>query len=685
MRSFFAWGFMLFTAGISAQNWCATAGAMEALFDRDPALRAKYNAARSASALQSKQFSENVSMAKAAQAATYTIPVVFHILHLGGSENISDAQVIDAVNILTRDFTRMNADTTDVVTPFTGKVGNPGIHFELAKRDPDGNCTNGIIRHWDPHTNWSGDQSDYAYSWPADQYLNIYVVSSLGWGAAAYTYLPGWVPADMDAIVTLHNYVGSIGTSSQHGSRVLTHEVGHWLNMEHTWGLTNNPGINCGDDGIFDTPLTMGFTSCSLNNAAICNPPIVENVQNYMDYSYCGRMFTHGQAFEMVNALNGSAGNRMNLSTTSNLALTGITNPGTQCITRMDLQVLPSATICSGAPLAFRSFTSNANPSGFSWTTNGSAQVTAPGSASTSITFNLPGNYTVTCTATGTAGNVTKDVKVTVLNGVADVNGHYTEGFEAGTQLPAPWADKGSPNGPWQVGSGASSQGSNCVHVPGGWPYGTEHLLESPSYDFKSNPGATFTFKYAYARAHSGLTDQFKVQASKDCGGTWSEVYVPGMNVLAKTSGSFSANFIPNASHWKLYVLTNHPAFISFLKEPHVQIRFYYREDSLNTQNQFYLDEINFTGTVGFPGLRLEHEMNLFPNPASAEVFVEFSDLNGAAEIQLYDVTGLLVRSAVCPAETGRLKLDLYGLSKGMYLLHANSPGRRSVKKLVVE
>ena len=45
-------------------------------------------------------------------AVTLTIPVVFHVLHQNGSENISDAQIQSAMAILNRDFRKLNSDTT---------------------------------------------------------------------------------------------------------------------------------------------------------------------------------------------------------------------------------------------------------------------------------------------------------------------------------------------------------------------------------------------------------------------------------------------------------------------------------------------------------------------------------------------------------------------------------------------
>src|SRR5574343_1102251 len=44
-----------------------------------------------------------------------TIPIVFHIIHQWGEENISDEQIFDAVRILNEDYNKDNADTTEIV------------------------------------------------------------------------------------------------------------------------------------------------------------------------------------------------------------------------------------------------------------------------------------------------------------------------------------------------------------------------------------------------------------------------------------------------------------------------------------------------------------------------------------------------------------------------------------------
>ena len=48
----------------------------------------------------------------------YYIPVVFHVLHMNGSENISDEQIYDAIRVLNEDFSGSNADVDEPeITP----------------------------------------------------------------------------------------------------------------------------------------------------------------------------------------------------------------------------------------------------------------------------------------------------------------------------------------------------------------------------------------------------------------------------------------------------------------------------------------------------------------------------------------------------------------------------------------
>jgi hypothetical protein len=619
---------------------------------------------------------------------------------MGGSENISDAQVQDAVSILTRDFNKLNADTNNVVSQFKNLIGDAQIAFVLAKKDPQGNCTNGIIRHWSKTTNWSsGSFNQYSYSWPSNKYLNIYVVKTINSGAAGYTYLPGsGVPSAADAIVILSNYVGSIGTGIPYRSRALTHEVGHWLNLPHVWGGTNQPGVSCGNDGVSDTPITKGFTSCSLNNAAVCNSSIVENVQNYMDYSYCCLMFTTGQASRMKTALNSTVGGRNNLSHPNNLVATGVTSTATNCLTQVD--ITSSATlICNGMTANLTSYTSNSTPTSFSWSVNGGGIVTNPTAANTSITFTSIGTHVVTSEVFNTGGSTKKTLTVEVVNGIANIGNAYHESFEDPLQiLPQDWKVYSDVNstGQWEIYPYAAATGSVCMHIAGeSLPPNAVEILETPAYDFKSNPGAKFTFKYAYAHDNSANKDVFKVQASKNCGGTWTDVYVPNNATMAQGSGGVTNNvyYMPASNEWKLYDLTAHPLFFPFKNEPNVKIRFYFQEDvgGSGFGNRLYLEDVNFGSmlTVGANELTRSIGLNLYPNPTTSDFNLSFT-LSDASDVsyKVLSVSGAVMLSDELQnlsAGTHDITLNANKeLASGIYIVQMELNGVKMSRKLII-
>ena len=76
----------------------------------------------------------------------YTVPVVFHVIHRNGVENVSRAQIIDGLRVLNRDFRKLNIDATTVDPLFLGIVADIEINFVLATQAPDGSCFNGVTR-----------------------------------------------------------------------------------------------------------------------------------------------------------------------------------------------------------------------------------------------------------------------------------------------------------------------------------------------------------------------------------------------------------------------------------------------------------------------------------------------------------------------------------------------------------
>ena len=229
-----------------------------------------------------------------------TIPIVFHIVHLGGDENITNDQILNQMDLLNEDFRALNTDLNAVHPGFVSRIGDAEIQFALPTLDPDGNCTNGIDRIQSPQTN-VGDDGAKFNPWPRDKYLNIWVVNRMRDGVAGYAYYPnaweGPIGRIRDGIIILNDYIGQIGTGTEYRSTALSHEIGHSFNLAHVWG--NNNGVeegpaapenhmvpDCGDDSVEDTPVTRGWNEClgdpnfssQWNNWRDCEFQAYENV-----------------------------------------------------------------------------------------------------------------------------------------------------------------------------------------------------------------------------------------------------------------------------------------------------------------------------------------------------------------------------------------------------------------------
>ena len=256
-----------------------------------------------------------------------TIPVVVHIIYNDSYSNISNAQVNSALIAINEDFNADNSDYNNVVSAFSSIKSDVGISFALASIDPEGNPTTGITRTESDFTDYADENVKSLVIWDTDMYLNVWVVDNIESGAGAYAYYPGTAPAGAEGIVCRHSQFGTIGTSSSYNfaSTTMTHEIGHYLDLAHTWGDSNDPGLdeNCLiDDGHDDTPQTKGTSYGCNTNQYTCGS--LDNVQNYMDYSDCANMFSNDQRSWMHAALHLSEGGRVNLWQYDNLVATGL-------------------------------------------------------------------------------------------------------------------------------------------------------------------------------------------------------------------------------------------------------------------------------------------------------------------------------------------------------------------------
>lgn len=74
------------------------------------------------------------------------VPVVVHVMHECDVSNISKVQIESAIAVLNEDFRRNNADTNNTRAIFRPYASDYEVEFRLARKDPQGNCTEGIVR-----------------------------------------------------------------------------------------------------------------------------------------------------------------------------------------------------------------------------------------------------------------------------------------------------------------------------------------------------------------------------------------------------------------------------------------------------------------------------------------------------------------------------------------------------------
>jgi len=611
-------------------------------------------------------YSDNYTIAESSgysnhsSVACYTIPVVFHILHLGGPENISDAQVNDALRILNEDFRKLNPDTSLIVPVFKNIAADACIQFSLASLDPNGKCTTGILRYYDSLTFWTSIQlSNYKYIWPSDRYLNIFVVKALPPGVGGYAYLPGTVSSQIDAVVILNSMVGSIGTSGPYSSRALTHEVGHWLGLHHVWGGNNNPGQTCGDDGIGDTPLTKGWSYCELNNNMICTPGVHENVQNYMEYSFCSCMFTQGQVQKMQQVIQSNIAGRGDLVSAQNLSLTGVINPNYNCPPRPDFFVNPDETKVNGS-VVLTDMSGYSVPQFYEWKSNRSSVTYTQQSCN--MVFSRPGLADIQLKVGNTYGSDSlKKKNVAVVQSVYGGSVNYVYTMESMNWPDSNWVfttpDIGSS---FTITSLAAYTGQKSLFIDNYQDYPSGKIsLYLPEFDLSNVPNAGLEFHYAYADIQSGSQGSLKVYARpSSSNASWTLLGDISGNYLSTASLQTGPFYPAGSQEWK------HLSFLLSGFSGKVLIKLVFIPDAFGRSNNFFLDDLR-VGTLQSltESGGLAQQCKIYSENAHSRITLQCEDKTEFDFCYISDVTGKIIFSSAVKDNSVSLQL-----SRGVYI-----------------
>lgn len=230
----------------------------------------------------------------------FYLPVVVHVMHegemVGEGQNLSVERIKRQIEILNEDYRRKEGTRGYNNHP---DGGDSKIEFVLAKQDPNGNPINGINRidinsNNVPNLGYiQNHYAQYAY-WNPNYYINIWTTPLnesaeclvFGLASGPETDLPGTellsIPQTGDAEGILINsmHFGESNTECQaRYGRTLTHEMGHYLGLLHTWGGADCDNNDyCDDTPAVDKPVyNADFMGCE------GEPAMVNNYMNWSD------------------------------------------------------------------------------------------------------------------------------------------------------------------------------------------------------------------------------------------------------------------------------------------------------------------------------------------------------------------------------------------------------------------
>lgn len=623
--------------------------------------------------------------------ATRTIPVVFHVIHAYGDENISKAQIEDQLRVVNEDFQRQNADASNTRDFFKSRAANFNIEFKLARIAPDGSYTEGITRTYDPvnmienYEDGSSEAKSTVSAWDRSRYLNIWVVkrieSSRAGTILGYAQLPGG-PASTDGIVMIHDRVGTIGTANSSGKgRTLTHEIGHWLGLYHPF-----QGGCSGSDGVDDTPpvAEASYGCTASQNPNTCNtdfPNEIDMVENYMDYANgsCMNAFTNGQ-LARVNGFLASNQYRARNIAASNLVATGVnTNPVS--IPKADFWYddPDKKVICAGQSMKFKDFSYNGDITQRTWKFEGGTPATSS-AVNPEIVYNTPGVYKVELDVANSAGGTTASqiLFVTVLPNVAESKAPFGQDFESNTSVNSWQFEKDLEGNGWERNTLIGYSGNNSImaYVDENTPQSLRMKAISEAVDVSEyEVPLNLHFKYAYARRVSSASEILLVLGSVDCGQSWATL--KAYNSTNLVTGPVSPNWEPQSkSDWGRASIS----LSKYKDETNLFLRF----DVISQQgNSVFIDDINIGEfALSTPELYQEQTWKVIPNPAQNSFIIKTENNTPKGKILVRDLTGRLLLEEQINSE--QMTVNSSGLPNGLYILSVMNENKVWSSKLII-
>jgi hypothetical protein len=690
MRGLLVW-LLLYPAWLFAQERCATnyIQANQPQIDNKPAFENWLKTKVAQQRIARQQSFQSLRI----QQEIYRIPVVFHIIHngseIGQGANLSEETIQEQISILNKDFRRLNEDADDTPEEFLPVATDTEIEFLLARQDPEGLPTNGIVRVLGD-SEYSPDDDQVLKSlsfWPPEDYLNIYVTNlsggNLGYAQFPFSNLEGIATElenyrSTDGVVLDYQWVGvntMTGTFDSYG-RTATHEIGHYLGLRHIWGDT--PTSCTTDDFCEDTPSARNSTSGCPGNKVSCGSN--DMIENYMDYTddECMNLFTVCQRERMRTVLEFSP-RRSTLLTShglnepvyvaNDLGIKSIASPDqrnctTASIPRIQVRNYGSNNISSFEVqlrlngILVEEKEVNAFLDSLAIREVSFAPLTIPANQTNTVTF------FITSVNGGVDGNNENNLKSVTIQPTSSQLLPFSESFEEGNSVYRTTENGSSSR--WAFTTATDSSATNkAAFLPffdQEANFGVQDLLLTKVLDLSSINSAQINFKYAYAARALDTTitsfhlDGLIVAVSTNCGKEFDHsdyLFERYGQELATVSDIPDTIFTTSSyTDWEEISinLTNYTGY------PNVQVAFI----GVNGGgNHVYLDDINVTSSsllaydVGFreveklpvvtcePGVRPRFDIKNFGYEEIDDIELSVS-LNGSPQNYLFSGLNLL-------------------------------------------
>lgn len=612
------------------------------------------------------------------------IPVVVHVIHLGGTENISAAQIQSQIDVLNEDYRKMTGTNGD------GAGVDTEIEFCLAKKNPLGKCTDGIVRINSAFANHQTHQrsalKDLSF-WDNTRYLNMYVVKTINGSTLGYSSFPGG-PANEDGIVVRHNYFGRIGTAASTLGRTTTHEVGHWLGLYHTFN--GGCGIDeCTDgDYVCDTPPAAAPNFGCPTTANTCSnevPNVLDQISNYMDYSddNCKSMFSLGQkdrAQTSLTTLRFDIWQPWNIDSTG--CDTNYVSPSCNVVADFTSN---NQNICINNSVQYINKSLN-DPISYQWWFPGGT----PSSsilANPIVSYSAIGNYDVILKVTGASGT-DSIFSASYMNVTTPPIGQSLPFFEDFESLNWPPTDItiDNPDGgiTWELDTiakayagNASAKINNLININ----YGQSDAMILPSFNLSTFTGIPYiSFMWAYAKSDPSYSDELIVLVSTDCGVNFTQIFYKTGNIMT-TGPTQTTPYIPDSTTiWKLANVS----LGGYASQTNVLLKIINVTDG---GNNLYIDNIRVEGSVmGIEDLEMNNDLiSIFPNPASNYLQINSKD-EKINLVEIYSISGQLIKTVNLENSNSTVQIYLEEkLSSGFYQVVIGVGSSRVVKKLIIE